>query len=207
MNKLTGLFFGVFVLFGLSWLALAAYPYITFAGLQRSRDEATGALAPPGNPGTADQGARVYAANGCFYCHSQYVRNKSEGSDIDRKWGKRRTVARDYMFDRMVFLGTSRLGADLTNAGDRQTDSQWFYRILYIPRTVTPESVMPAYRWLFRTQEIQGQPSFDAVKLEGKDAPPPGYEVVPTEEGKALVNYLLSLKKNYPLPEAPEPAE
>ena len=84
MNKLTGLFFGVFLLFGLSWLALAAYPYITFAGLQQSKDEATGALAPPGNPGTADQGARVYAANGCFYCHSQYVRDKNEGSDIDR---------------------------------------------------------------------------------------------------------------------------
>ena len=38
-------------------------------------------------------------------------------------------------------------------------------------------------------------------------APPPGYEVVPTAEGKALVDYLLSLKKNYPLPEAPEPTE
>ena len=207
MNKLTGLFFGVFLLFGLSWLALAAYPYITFAGLQRSKDEATGALAPPGNPGTADQGARVYAANGCFYCHSQYVRDKNEGSDIDRKWGKRRTVARDYMFDRAVFLGTSRLGADLTNAGDRQTDPQWFYRLLYNPRAATPESVMPAYRWLFRTQEIQGQPSANAVKLEGTDAPPPGHEVVPTAEGKALVDYLLSLKKNYPLPEAPEPTE
>jgi len=207
VNKLTGLFFGVFLLFGLSWLALAAYPYITFAGLQRSKDEATGALAPPGNPGTADQGARVYAANGCFYCHSQYVRDKNEGSDIDRKWGKRRTVARDYMFDRAVFLGTSRLGADLTNAGDRQTDPQWFYRLLYNPRAATPESVMPAYRWLFRTQEIQGQPSANAVKLEGTDAPPPGHEVVPTAEGKALVDYLLSLKKNYPLPEAPEPTE
>ena len=207
MNKLTGLFFGVFLLFGLSWLALAAYPYITFAGLERSKDEATGALAPPGNPGTADQGARVYAANGCFYCHSQYVRDKNEGSDIDRKWGKRRTVARDYMFDRAVFLGTSRLGADLTNAGDQQTDPQWFYRVLYNPRATTPESVMPAYRWLFKTQEIQGQPSADAVKLEGKDAPSPGHEVVPTEEGKALVDYLLSLKKNYPLPEAPEPTE
>ena len=207
MNKLTGLFFGVFLLFGLSWLALAAYPYITFAGLQRSRDEATGALAPPGNPGTADQGAHVYAANGCFYCHSQYVRDKNEGSDIDRKWGKRRTVARDYMFDRAVFLGTSRLGADLTNAGDRQTDPQWFYRVLYNPRAMIPESVMPAYRWLFRTREIQGQLSADAIKLEGKDAPPPGYEVVPTEEGKALVDYLLSRKKTYPLPEAPEPTE
>ena len=120
MNKLTGLFFGVFLLFGLSWLALAAYPYITFAGLQQTKDEATGALAPLGNPGTADQGAHVYAANGCSYCHSQYVRDKNEGSDIARKWGKRRTVARDYMFERMVFLGTSRLGSDLTNVGDRK---------------------------------------------------------------------------------------
>jgi cytochrome c oxidase cbb3-type subunit II len=207
MNKPTGLFFGVFLLFGLSWLALAAYPYITFAGLQRNKDEATGALAPPGNPGTADQGIRVYAANGCLYCHSQYVRDKSEGSDIDRKWGKRRTVARDYMFDRVVFLGTSRLGADLTNVGDRQTDPQWFYRLLYNPRVMSPESVMPAYRWLFTTREIQGQRSADALKLEDTDAPPPGYEVVPTAEGKALVDYLLSRKKNYPLPEAPEPTE
>jgi cytochrome c oxidase cbb3-type subunit II len=207
MNKLTGLFFGAFLLFGLSWLGLAAYPYITFAGLQRSKDEATGAISPLGNPGTADQGVHVYAANGCFYCHSQYVRDKNEGSDIERKWGKRRTVARDYMFERTVFLGTSRLGSDLTNVGDRQTDPQWFYRLLYDPRVTTPESVMPAYRWLFRTRKIQGQPSADAVKLEGTDAPPAGYEVVPTEEGRSLVDYLLSRKKNYSLPEAPEPTE
>jgi cytochrome c oxidase cbb3-type subunit II len=32
----------------------------------------------------------------------------------------------------------------------------------------------------------------------------PGYEVVPTEDAKALVAYLLSLKRDYPLPEAPE---
>ena len=149
----------------------------------------------------------MYAANGCFYCHSQYVRDKNEGSDIARKWGKRRTVARDYMFERMVFLGTSRLGSDLTNVGDRQTDPQWFYGLLYNPRAMAPESVMPDYRWLFNTRKIQGQRSADALKLEGADAPPPGYEVVPTQEGKVLVDYLLSRKKNYPLPEAPEPTE
>ena len=44
-----------------------------------------------------------------------------------------------------------------------------------------------------------GELSADAIKLEGKDAPPPGYEVVPTEEGKALVDYLLSRKKTLPL--------
>lgn len=207
MNKITGLFFGIFFLFGASWLGLVAYPYLTFAGLRQTKDEATGALAPLQNPGFATQGARVYAANGCLYCHSQYVREKGEGNDVDRKWGTRRTVARDYMFDRQVFLGSSRLGADLTNVGVRQTDPQWFYRILYAPQTLSPEVAMPAYRWLFETREVQGQPSVDAVKLEGPDAPPAGYEVVPTSEGKALVGYLLSLKKNYPLPEAPEATE
>jgi cytochrome c oxidase cbb3-type subunit II len=207
VNKITGLFFGVFVLFGAAWFRLVAYPYLTFAGLRQAKDDATGALAPQGNPGTAAQGARVYAANGCLYCHSQFVRAQDEGNDIDRKWGTRRTVARDYMFDRQVFLGTSRLGADLSNVGVRQTDPQWFYRILYSPQTMSPEVSMPAYRWLFVTREIQGQPSVDALKLEGPEAPSPGYEIVPTEEGKVLVGYLLSLKKNYPLPEAPETTE
>ena len=207
MNKISGLFFGVFFLFGISWLGLVAYPYLTFAGLRQSKDDATGALAPMGVAGTATQGARVYAANGCFYCHSQYVRGKNEGNDIDRKWGTRRSVARDYMFDKEVFLGTSRLGADLSNVGVRQTDPQWFYRILYSPQSLSHEISMPAYRWLFHTREIQGQPSVDAVKLEGAEAPPAGYEVVPTAQGKQLVEYLLSLKKNYPLPEAPEATE
>jgi cytochrome c oxidase cbb3-type subunit II len=207
VNKITGLFYGVFFLFGASWLGLVAYPYLTFAGLRQSKDEATGASAPLGIPGTAVQGAQVYAANGCVYCHSQYVREKDEGNDIDRKWGARRTVARDYMFDPQVFLGTSRLGADLSNVGVRQTDPQWFYRILYNPHTLSHQVSMPAYRWLFETREIQGQPSTDAVKLEGAVAPPSGYEIVPTAEGKALVEYLLSLKKDYPLPEAPEPTE
>jgi cytochrome c oxidase cbb3-type subunit 2 len=207
VNKFAHLFLGVFGLFGASWLAFVAYPYITFAGMQPNKDSNTGAVAPQGNPGTTEQGARVFAANGCVYCHSQFVRGENEGADIDRGWGKRRTVARDYMFDHYVFLGNSRLGADLANIGVRQTDPQWFYRLLYDPRSVHPESVMPSFRYLFRTQKISGQASADALKLNGPGAPRSGYEIVPTEEGKAIVAYLISLKKNYALPEAPEPAE
>jgi cytochrome c oxidase cbb3-type subunit 2 len=207
VNKLNGLLFGVVALFGASWIGLVAYPYLTFAALEPNKDEATGEVAPHGKPGIAEQGYHVYAANGCVYCHSQFVRDKNDGSDIDREWGKRRTVARDYLFDRYLFLGTSRLGADLTNVGVRQSDPQWFYRYLYNPQSVSPESAMPAHPWLFETVKISGQPSLDSVKLQDRDAPPPGYEVVPTADGKALVNYLLSLKTNYALPEAPEPTE
>jgi cytochrome c oxidase cbb3-type subunit 2 len=198
---------GIFVLFGLSWIGFVAYPYLSFAELKADRDSVTNELTPPGVPGAAQRGSHVFAANGCVYCHSQFARDKNEGGDIDRQWAKRRTVARDYMNDRQVFLGVSRLGPDLTNVGVRQKDAQWFYRLLYSPQTINPTSIMPSYRWLFREQKIAGQPANNALKLEGADQPKPGYEIVPTAEGESLVAYLLSRKRDYNLPEAPEPKE
>jgi cytochrome c oxidase cbb3-type subunit 2 len=207
VNRLSKIIGSVFVLFGLSWWGLAVYPYLSFAALKENVDPNTKEVAPPGVPGAAQQGYRVYAANGCVSCHTQFVRDKSEGGDIDRQWGKRRTVARDYMKDGHVFLGISRFGPDLTNVGTRQKDPQWFYRYLYDPRLFDSETTMPSYRWLFREQVIAGQPAQNALKLEGADAPRFGYEVVPTAEAESLVAYLLSLKRDYALPEAPEPKE
>jgi len=207
VNRLSKIIGGLFILFGLSWWGIAVYPYLSFAALKENVDPNTKEVAPPGVPGAAQQGYRVYAANGCVSCHTQFVRDKSEGSDIDRQWGKRRTVARDYIKDGHVFLGVSRFGPDLTTVGARQKDPQWFYRYLYDPRLFDSETTMPSYRWLFREQAIAGQPAQNALKLEGADAPRSGYEIVPTAEAESLVAYLLSLKRDYALPEAPEPKE
>src|SRR5437763_2980867 len=64
-------------------------------------------------------GERVYASNGCVYCHSQQVRPDYEANDIERKWGNRRSAPRDYIFERSVFLGKMRMGQDLANIGAR----------------------------------------------------------------------------------------
>jgi cytochrome c oxidase cbb3-type subunit 2 len=85
-------------------------------------------------------------------------------------------------------------------------DAKWHYRHLYEPAEVTPGSIMPAFRFLFREQEIAGQPSDEAIAVTGPHKPQPGFEIVPTENARVLVAYLLSLKRNYPLPEAPEPS-
>jgi hypothetical protein len=61
---------------------------------------------------------------------------------------------------------------------------------------------MPPFPFLFEKRKIGSHPSADALKLSGEFAPEPGYEIVPKPEGKALVQYLLSLKANTPLPEA-----
>ena len=62
---------------------------------------------------------------------------------------------------------------------------------------------MPSYSYLFNVRKIQGQRSDQALELSGEDAPKPGYEVVPTADAMNLVAYLLSLRHDYPLPEAP----
>jgi cbb3-type cytochrome oxidase cytochrome c subunit len=69
--------------------------------------------------GMAERGRKIYAANGCVYCHSQQVRADYAASDIDRNWGPRRSAPRDYLFERPVMLGKMRLGPDLSNIGKR----------------------------------------------------------------------------------------
>jgi cytochrome c oxidase cbb3-type subunit 2 len=60
---------------------------------------------------------------------------------------------------------------------------------------------MPAYRFLYEKRKIGGEPAADALQLTGKDAPPEGYEIVPTYDAKCLVAYLMSLDQSHPLNE------
>jgi len=202
MNRLTSLFLSITFIFFSAWLGFVVYSYLQLGHL-KSFQGTDGAL-PPFYSGRAILGAQVYAANGCVTCHSQQVRQTSvTQSDIDRKWGKRPSVARDYLRDHTAFLGMMRIGPDLSNVGVRLTDPVWHYQHLYEPSMFVESSVMPSYRFLFQLQKIQGQPSQDALSLHGSYAPKQGYEVVPTEDAKNLVAYLLSLKQDYTLPEVP----
>ena len=206
MNRLPGIFAGVLLAFASAWLGLVAYPYLALGHMQPVPDEDTGEYFPPASPGLAVAGQRVYASNGCLYCHSPQVRPAPLSTDIEKGLGRRRTVPRDYLRAQPVFLGTMRTGPDLTNTGTRQPDANWHHRHLYDPRPVTDWSIMPSFRFLYKMRQIQGQPSDDAIQgLTGPMAPPAGWEVVPTDEAKALVAYLVSLKRNYPLPESPMP--
>jgi len=206
MNKTTLLFTGIFLTFGSAWVGLVAYPVANLGTMEPLLDEATGGLLPPPVSGLAVAGQRVYAANGCVECHSQQVRPDPLTTDIAKELGKRQTVARDLLRQKTAFPGTLRIGQDLSNIGARQADTNALHLHLYAPRSVTPWTNMPSYSYLYTVRKIQGQPSNESlVGLAGPHAPKPGYEVVPTEDAKALVAFMLSLNKSYPLPESPEP--
>jgi cytochrome c oxidase cbb3-type subunit 2 len=172
--------------------------------LGQHTDTNTAAIYPAARAGEAQQGAEHYRSLGCVYCHTQQVRPEGYGSDIERGWGRRRTVSRDYIQDKTVMLGTMRTGPDLTNIGERQADAAWHYRHLYNPQITSPGSIMPPHGFLFDVRAIsQAGRSTNALVLEGSFAPPAGQEVIPTRRAEQLVAYLRSLKSSGDLPEAP----
>ncbi len=62
---------------------------------------------------------------------------------------------------------------------------------------------MPPYRFLFEQRRIERRPSPDALVLPRDLAPAPGYEIVPKPAAKALAAYLISLRADAPLFDAP----
>jgi len=125
------------------------------------------------------------------------------GADIARGWGSRQCVAADYLYDQPVQLGSLRAGPDLSNIGVRAPDLNCQLRHLYAPKSVTPDSTMPSFKFLFEVRKIGDTPSPDALELPLEFAAADGYEIVPKPEAKQLAAYLLTLKANAPLYEAP----
>jgi len=75
----------------------------------------------------------------------------------------------------------------------------WHHVHLYAPRSINPDSNMPAYRFLYEKRRIAGERSAEALQLSGSDAPPQGWEVVPTYDAKCVVAYLMGLNQSHPL--------
>src|SRR3954471_6800960 len=119
MKGVTALFLGIFGTFAFSWSGLTLIPNWQIGHLDPQADEEQTDIYPMPKSGMADRGRKIYVANGCVYCHSQQVRADYAASDIDRKWGTRRSAPRDYIFERPAMLGKLRMGPDLSNIGKR----------------------------------------------------------------------------------------
>src|SRR5437667_209445 len=316
MKGFVPLVLGIFGTFAFSWMGLILIPNLQIGHFDPQMDEEGTDVYPAPKSGMADRGRKIYAANGCIYCHSQQVRADYAASDIDRKWGERRSAPRDYIFARPVLLGKMRMGPDLSNIGKRAPAEEknpspspsaspagspapaaspakavpaaspapsasspapaaspppkpanspaaspspaaaatspaaspapaessppaaganpvpatqaasvaappsgspagveprpgepaayspaWHHRHLYSPRSISIDSDMPAYRFLYEKRRIAGERSAEALELTGSNAPPTGWEIVPTYDAQCLVAYLMSLDQSHPLKE------
>jgi cbb3-type cytochrome c oxidase subunit I/cbb3-type cytochrome c oxidase subunit II len=115
------------------------------------------------------QGRQVYIREGCWYCHSQYVRPVTGESF---RWGPV-SQAGEYAHDRPHLFSTRRIGPDLTRVGRKYGDD-WHAAHYWSPQEVVPDSIMPTFPWLFEEPEDGEAPEFN-------------------EDGKALVAYVQKL--------------
>jgi cytochrome c oxidase cbb3-type subunit 2 len=300
MKGLQPIFLGIFGIFAFSWLGMTVVPNLQIGSLNPQSDEEGTDIYPMPPSGMALRGAQVYAANGCAYCHTQQVRPEYGGSDLERKWGERRSAPRDYIFEPLVMLGKMRTGPDLANVGHRPGlqekeaaaanpapgaaapnesaspvpspaaaspagtpalaaasaaaspapgvvpaapatlppagnqpaasvptsaptmvadvtgltatgeplpyTAAWHHRHLYNPRSISEDSNMPAYRFLYEKRRIGGTTSPEALNFAaGKEEPESGWEIVPSYDAKCLVAYLMSRNQSHPLKEAKSP--
>lgn len=128
-------------------------------------------------------GRKVYVGEGCWHCHSQFVRPVSREED---RWGP---VSRSWEYQnelqRPVLFGTRRVGPDLSREGGRRS-SDWHAVHFFKPTDLSEGSPMPEYPWLF-----DGSPD------------------KPTERGLGLLTYvqwLGSWLESYPYYEKYEPS-
>lgn len=213
---------GLSASFGIAWLAIIVVPFIKMRDLApvqltEAADGTTGIFFPKRTGRVAD-GAQIYAENGCYLCHTQVVRPTYAGNDLYRAdWGglkadpdrgdtRRETNAYDFFGEKFAQIGVSRMGPDLSNLGRRvesiyavgKDPSQWLYAHLYNPRQEPQrwKSTCPSFRFLFTERKITGNSSDDALPF-GRHG---NKELIPDSDAKALVSYLLSLKKDQPVP-------
>jgi cytochrome c oxidase cbb3-type subunit 2 len=142
----------------------------------------------------AAPGKEVYRSLGCIYCHSQQVRPEGFGADIERGWGQRRSVPRDYVLQDPPYLGTMRTGPDLANIGTRQPSDEWHYLHLYDPQITSPGSIMPPLKFLFETSvDTMPKPPLGSpvIQLPETYASQPTW-IIPNKDGMNLVAYLKS---------------
>jgi cytochrome c oxidase cbb3-type subunit 2 len=201
MNRAVVLYIAIFVTVLFSFAGLVAIPDLQMREIGPVTDD-SGQQHPVPWEGIPAEGRQVYIELGCIYCHSQQVRPEGFGADIDRGWGMRRSVARDYIYDTPHLLSTMRTGPDLANIGVRQPSDSWHYQHLYDPYITSPGSNMPKFPFLFERRQIVAETPSDAVSMpEGRVDE--GWVLVPTDEGKALVAYLKHLNQSYDVPEVP----
>ena len=92
----------------------------------------------------AERGRRVYIAEGCINCHSQYVRPHT--ADV-AMWGPATDVDAIHR-QHPPLIGNRRQGPDLSQVGARRS-ALWLKMHFMNPRDVSYKSIMPRFDYLF----------------------------------------------------------
>ena len=137
-------------------------------------------------------GRDIYLREGCYNCHSQMVRPLRSETLRYGAYSK----AGEFVYDHPFQWGSKRTGPDLHRVGGKYSDD-WHRLHLTDPRSLVPESNMPAYPWLEKTALVGAEvaPKMKALRMVGvpytdEDMAKSAQDVAGKNELDALVAYL-----------------
>ena len=93
------------------------------------------------------EGRDIYIREACNACHSQMIRPFRAETE---RYGHY-SVAGEFVYDHPFLWGSKRTGPDLARVGGRYSDD-WHEAHLINPRDVVPESNMPTFGFLARSE-------------------------------------------------------
>ncbi|WP_432798584.1 cytochrome-c oxidase, cbb3-type subunit I [Poriferisphaera sp. WC338] len=93
-------------------------------------------------------GRDIYIAEGCYNCHSQMIRPIFSETLRYGEYSK----AGEFVYDHPYQWGSRRIGPDLAREGVSRPQALWHYRHFLKPTDTSPDSIMPAYPWLFEQE-------------------------------------------------------
>jgi cytochrome c oxidase cbb3-type subunit 2 len=207
MNNIFKFALYVFLTLAFAWLAFfvgAKNQYgdlePTSQYLEENKSIPKGAdLFPKSMPGVAQLGAKEYLSLGCVTCHTQQVRTIDSGFDVERGWGQRPSVPRDYILQKEVLLGHNRVGPDLANIGLRGYTREWLHKHLFNPQILVEGSICQPSPFLY---DVSNENSIGAINADNKaDDNASTFFIKPSLRANRIVSYLESLKQDYELPE------
>ena len=96
-------------------------------------------------------GEHLYAIEGCWYCHTDQTRTLVQdvvlnGSD---SYPAPPSSANEYIYQRITFPGTRRIGPDLSRVGIKRPSRDWHKGHFWSPKTASEGSIMPSFRHFF----------------------------------------------------------
>jgi cytochrome c oxidase cbb3-type subunit 2 len=97
------------------------------------------------------KGEEIYAIEGCWYCHSDQTRTLvqdvvANGSD---SYPAPPSSANEYIYQKVTFLSTRRIGPDLSRVGIKRPSRDWHKAHFWAPKTASSGSIMPSFRHFF----------------------------------------------------------
>jgi cytochrome c oxidase cbb3-type subunit II len=124
-------------------------------------------------------GEHLFTVEGCWYCHTDQTRTLVQDVVLNgsESYPAPPSSPNEYIYQKVTFMGTRRIGPDLSRVGVKKPSRDWHKGHFWFPKTASPGTIMPAFRHFF-----DNDPRGTAVNPYG----------VPNYKFEAMFQYLMT---------------